>query len=438
MRVLWLTNIMLPVCARALGLAWSEREGWLTGCHGRMEAEAQLSRREGHAPEFELSVAFPAVDERSCYRAGAEPLRVGETVFYGFMEELTRPEEYDATIESSLREILKVAKPDVIHIFGTEFPHTLAMLRICELEGVPRSRVLISMQGVCSQIARDYMGGLPKRVQTSRTLRDILRRDSLMQQQAKMIRRGERESEALGLAVHVAGRTAFDRESVLRVNGSLHYHELQETMRPVFYEAPGDGAMSSGAGTHTLFLAQGDVPFKGVHWAIAALSRLVARYPDARMRVAGNDVSGVSALRIGGYGRYLRQLIGESGLGERITFLGYIDAQRMREELLHCETFLCPSSIENSPNSLAEAMLSGVPCVASRTGGIPSMADDGTEVSFFKKNDPEDLADKVSALWEDTGAAARMGQQARARALVQHDPENNYRTLTAIYREIGR
>lgn len=45
----------------------------------------------------------------------------------------------------------------------------------------------------------------------------------------------------------------------------------------------------------------------------------------------------------------------------------------MIEQYLKAHIFVCPSSVENSPNSLGEAQLLGVPCIGSIAGGIPSM-----------------------------------------------------------------
>ena len=51
----------------------------------------------------------------------------------------------------------------------------------------------------------------------------------------------------------------------------------------------------------------------------------------------------------------------------------------MRQAYLEADVFLLPSQSENSPNSLGEAMLLGLPCVASNAGGIPDMLADGQE-----------------------------------------------------------
>ena len=58
-------------------------------------------------------------------------------------------------------------------------------------------------------------------------------------------------------------------------------------------------------------------------------------------------------------------------LEDKVSFLGPLNAEQMKAEYLRSNVFLCPSSIENSPNSLGEAQMLGVPCVASYVGGIP-------------------------------------------------------------------
>ncbi|MBQ7678448.1 MAG: glycosyltransferase [Butyrivibrio sp.] len=448
MRVLWLTNLMLPAYARAKGLPWSDREGWLSGCYDRVI--------DGSLP-VELGVAFPGNGGQLTPGRG-EMLEPDGVRFYVFPEDLTHPECYDPALESALRAILTDFHPDLVHVFGTEFPHTLALLRTCEAAGIPRNRVLISLQGICGEIAAHYMDGLAGRVQGSRSIRDRIRRDSLAEQQQKMAQRGEREAEALKLAVHVAGRTDFDRRSVLGINPSLQYHVLQETMRGVFYSGE---TWTGPRRPHTLFASQGDVPFKGLHRLLMAMPQLLAAYPYAHLYVAGNSVIGAPDrssvtvpdeqqgstsqrqrvkvpqwLKISGYGKYLQELIRIHHLSAHVTVLGSLSAAQMKEQLLSCETFVCPSTIENSPNSLAEAMLLGVPCVTAAVGGIPSMAGDGREALFFHRD--EELTETILRLWGDQALERQLGAQARERALGQHDPAANAAALLGVYKEMMR
>ena len=55
---------------------------------------------------------------------------------------------------------------------------------------------------------------------------------------------------------------------------------------------------------------------------------------------------------------------------DKIEFLGRLSAEGMKQAYLDANVFVMPSTIENSPNSLGEAMLLGVPCVAADVGGV--------------------------------------------------------------------
>ena len=172
MNVLWLCNFMLPMVAERLGLEATNKEGWISGL-----ASVLLERQKGNA--IRLAVAFPVEQERDGYR---EELKLGEqgTVeCFGFYEDTAHPERYDVGLEARLQKILEAAKPDVIHCFGTEYPHTLALCRAYSR----KERILIGIQGLCAVYADAYFANLPDRVIRSATLRDSLRKDTLQMQQ---------------------------------------------------------------------------------------------------------------------------------------------------------------------------------------------------------------------------------------------------------------
>ncbi len=203
MKVLWLCNIMLPAIAQELELPYSNREGWLTGIYERICRE---KKRNGNGMRIELGICFPmdeGTEEAMRRQEKKREFRLEESgVFcYGFRENLEVPERYDAGLEERLKEILEDFKPDMVHIFGTEFPHTLAMVRAF---GRPE-RTLVGIQGLCSACAEAYMADLPERVVRRKTFRDWLRKDGILQQQEKFRIRGEREKEALGKTSHITG-----------------------------------------------------------------------------------------------------------------------------------------------------------------------------------------------------------------------------------------
>ena len=452
MRILWLCNIMLPAIGEALGLPYSNREGWLTGIYERIckeegkgiERENGISTDGGSISDgvrgnkrIELGICFP-MEEMLFHSLGMKTggrFRIGEAgvVCYALEENLAAPEIYDNRIEGHIKEILEDFKPDIVHIFGTEFPHTLAMVRAF---GRPE-RMLVGIQWLCSACADAYMADLPERVIQRKTFRDWLKKDSIPQQQEKFRIRGEREKEALKGVRHITGRTEFDRRETGKINSEANYHFMNETMRSPFYSGRWKAEKCR---PYSIFLSQGDYPLKGFHYVLRAMPEILARYPKACVYVAGNNIiahkSVKDKIKISSYGKYLLELIKKYGLEKHVKILGRLSADEMKKQFLKSSLYICPSSLENSPNSVGEAMLLGVPVAAADTGGIPSMITDGKEGLLYPPGNVKKLAECVMRTWEEQEETLKRAEAARARALQTHDGNRNYERLLGIYEEI--
>jgi glycosyltransferase involved in cell wall biosynthesis len=129
-------------------------------------------------------------------------------------------------------------------------------------------------------------------------------------------------------------------------------------------------------------------------------------------------------------------MIGASGLSSAVEFLGYVDAHAMANALSLSHVFVIPSYIENSPNSLCEAMQVGVPCVASYAGGIPSLIDDRQTGCLFPTGDAPLLAESILRVFRDDEFASRLGRCARAEASGRHAPARVKSELLAAYRGV--
>lgn len=432
-KLLWVCNLMLPAIARELHLPYSSREGWLSGIFERIQGEESVYR---------LGVCFPVRRELLAELQKGDFLgeqvrrfTAGNMVCYAFEERMESPELYEPELEGRMEEILADFQPDLLHIFGTEFPHTLAAVRAF---GKPR-QTLIGIQGLCSEIAKVYMAGLPEEVQKAVTFRDWLRKDSIRQQQEKFAARGNHERQALLECGHITGRTDFDRRACEQINPHARYHFMNETMRREFYQ----GSWKREACIpHSLFLGQGDYPLKGMHFVLEALARLTEKYPDSKLYVAGNSVIAQDTwkekLKLPAYGKYLLRLIARYGLQDRVIMTGPLDAAGMRERILSSGVFVCASVLENSPNTVGEAMLLGVPVAASAVGGIPDLITEGEDGLLFPAGDTAALAEAVERLWTEPELAERISENARRKAAGIHDGEANYRRLLAIYQQMEK
>ena len=423
MRVLWVCNLAIPLIAEQLNLPVSNREGWLTGLIEKISLKPIGDR-------LTLGVAFPVEG------AGLEinrAITVSENCVikaYGFGEDTGKPYIYDDSLEDTLRGVISDFEPDIVHVFGTEYPHALAAIRAF---GDP-DHTVVGIQGLCSRIAEHYTADIPLTVKYGITFRDLVRRDNVWQQIDKFRKRGINEIQAIRETGHVAGRTDFDRTAAEDIHPGVKYHFVGETMRQPFYQG---SWKQENCIPHSIFLSQGDYPLKGFHYVLRAMPRILEEYPDAVLYVAGANLLASDTwkdrVKRCSYGRYLYKLIRKYHLRDHVVMLGKLNADQMKEQYLSSNVFVCPSSLENSPNSLGEAMLLGVPCVASNVGGIPSMMVGGQDGILFPAGNVEALAEDIIEIFAQEEITKAYSRNAKKHAHENHDSDNNYSALMMMY-----
>ena len=116
-----------------------------------------------------------------------------------------------------------------------------------------------------------------------------------------------------------------------------------------------------------------------------------------------------------------------------VEWLGSLAPAEIVSELKATSVYVHPSIVENSPNSLAEAMILGVPCVASSAGGVPSLLKDGHEGLLCSPNDVYGLAGAIGTMATQPARAARLGANARSRARRRHEPRTIAQDTVAMY-----
>ena len=117
----------------------------------------------------------------------------------------------------------------------------------------------------------------------------------------------------------------------------------------------------------------------------------------------------------------LEAQVARLGLGTRVLFAGRVERDRLPALFAAADLFLLPSvhdhagNVDGLPNTLLEALATGLPIVASRVAGVPTVIEDGVEGLLVPERDPGALAAAVAALLDDPEWAARLGRAARAR-----------------------
>lgn len=415
MRVLWISNIVFP---EALQLLLHEGQlkssgGWMLGA-----ANALIETKES------ISLAVAAVCEQVCKLT----ILQGCNIRYYLLPKGKGNDRINHDYDRYWIEVKNDFRPDVVHIHGTECSHGLSYLDVC-----PNDNVVVSIQGLITYCAKYYKEGLTWwDILKNITFHDIIR-GTIWQQQHLFERRGVYERMIIQRCNHIVGRTSWDRiHSTLYHPGAVYY-KCNETLRDEFYCNELWDYMK--CLKHTIFLSQASYPLKGLHILLKAMSIVILKYPDTVVRIGGKDIirrkNFKDKIKFSGYGKIISSLIHKYRLEKNICFIGNLDANEMKNEYLKCNLFLCPSTVENSSNSLAEAQILGVPVVCSYAGGLPDMMK-GNEDNMYRFDDFEALADIICRVFVQEGKQIDMSQIAR----VRHDKSQNALNLLSIYNSI--
>lgn len=215
--------------------------------------------------------------------------------------------------------------------------------------------------------------------------------------------------------------------------GGLSFNN--ETLRDEFYT--GEWSLDN-CEPHSIFCSQAHVPLKGLHLLLQALAIVRKRHPDVKLYVGRKDYGRIPLPARNAYERYIHRLLRENDLYDHVVFTGSLNAQQMKERYLKSQVFVLPSSIENSPNSLGEAMLLGVPCIASDVGGVRCLMTHSVEGLIYPADDPHLLAYDICEMFAHPEKAAQMARAGREHAGKTHDAQKNLEILHQIYTEIAR
>ena len=249
-KVLWLINTVLPRATEAFHLNQNVYGGWLTA----------LIKGIAEQSAIHLIVVFPNFKSSGVERAEKDGI-----VFYSVAMPSIH-HRYHPETEIHFKTILKNENPDIVHIFGTEFSHALAM--VCAFD-TPK-QTLIHIQGLCSFIALHYLDGIPAKVLKKKSLKELLTGKGMVYDQGLFYVRAKFETEALIRCGHVDGRTTWDKACALQINDALKYHYCSESLRDGFYQLRWDINQIE---RHTVFISQATYPLKGFHLALGLFRR---------------------------------------------------------------------------------------------------------------------------------------------------------------------
>lgn len=415
-RVLWFTNT--PSLAARQTNAGSNLGGWIESLHKQLHK----------APEIELGIVFhnSASENLRFDLEGTHYYGIGKPKNVGFLKDKVDKWQHKLDDQHYLHHYQKIIEeynPEIIHIFGTEQPFGLIhRLNI-------KKPVIIQIQGNLNSIAGKWHSGISKsEIFRHSKLKNIILGRGIYHEYLTFLKKAAREKEILTHCRYVIGRTDWDRRITRVMAKESKYFHCEELLRDEFQSDSWDYAEDTGR--TVLFSTLSGVTYKGLETVLKTASILKELIPgEFEWHIAG--VKGDEEII-----EITEKSYNLKFFGQNVFFLGTVNAEGMVKRLKQSSIYIHPSHIENSPNSVCEAMMLGMPVIATNVGGVPSMISDKEDGILVQDGDANAMAGAILEMISDPAKAKEMGDKAKTRSVKRHDPQAVLNTLLDIYRTI--
>ncbi len=415
MRVLWFTNT--PSLYKNLSQHHYYGGGWIES----------LERVISRSHDIELGISFFHQTDEAKHKqddATYYPIRRQRKGSAGRFLQNWTGKITDKSHINSFKSVINDFKPDIIQVFGTEGPFAA----IQTMTNVP---VVVHIQGLVNPYLNAYY---PPGIDvldiflSRRFLLGHLLGNSDLFLRRRFRKMAKREIGYLRDAKYIIGRTQWDRSVTrLMAPSSLYFHG-DEVLRPLFYDL--QQWRKTNNEKLTIITTISSTPFKGIDM-ILKTAAILKTYTGLAFewQVVGIDASNKMV-------QFFEDHTGIKAEHCHVKFVGVKPVADLAALLLQGDVFAHPSYIDNSPNSVCEAQMLGLPVIACNSGGIPSLIEDGVTGVLVPANAPFEMASGISKIFIDTVLAEKISRNGRETARARHAPDKIVSDILATYRAI--
>lgn len=421
MKVLWVINRPINPMKKMLGQDSISTSGsWLDTAYNLLVEQDNI----------ELVVATIDNVKNFLYK------KEGSTSFYIFPSRgSTLNYRIDSNENKKDWEYLKQKEnPDLIQIWGTEFPHSMLTANVFK-----DKTIVVYMQGMVSQISKHYLSGLDeKELNSSLTIRDFIRRDTIKQQKKKFLRRAENENELLKLSNFVIVENNWCAINCKIINPDIQVIYSNLPINEEFFNHYWD---KNKIEKNSIMTIAGGYPIKGLHVLLKALTIVKKEIPDFKLYIPGRPLFSrkniLDKIKKNGYDKILEDIILQNNLKENLVFMGNLSQKQMAHRMSISNIFVMPSSIENHSSSLIEAMIVGMPCIASNVGGVSELIQNNVNGFVYRFEEYEVLAYHMINLLKNDDKAYELAFNAQKIRNIRGNQKLG-KELSEIYKKILR
>ncbi len=163
-------------------------------------------------------------------------------------------------------------------------------------------------------------------------------------------------------------------------------------------------------------------PVKGLQYLIEAMDIIKKKEPEAKLILIGE----------GEERKNLEKLVKKLNLKNNVIFVGKVPNEKVPEYLVAADIFVLSSISEGFPNTILEAMASGLSIVATKVGGLAEIIKDGKNGFLVKPKNPQEIAEKILLLFENDNLKEKISKNNKEE-VKKYSSENIIRKLEKIY-----
>lgn len=411
MKVLWFT--LSPCGASAKLNPLQVTNGWLASLEKQINVDV------------ELAISFYTYEKM-------RPFKIGNTKYYplykGYkknkinllIDNIRRTFFKSDDITDCLR-IVEDFEPDIIHVHGTEEKFGL-------IQNYCNCPVLISIQGLLSPYSEKYFSGISLRQATLyESWINKIAFKSTKRYFSFFCKNAKRERQILRQAKYIMGRTSWDYRITRLLAPNSIYYVGNEILRDSFYNLKWEKEEKSHTSIITTIVSGGH--YKGVESILLTAKYLKEYNIKFQWNVVGlSKASDIVKLVENIYKEHFDQ--------NNIILLGRKDEKGIVDILLQTDIYCQVSHIENSPNSLCEAMLIGMPIVATFAGGTDSILNNGVDGVLVQDGDNYSIAGAIKELILNETLAKKYANSAYITAQKRHDKKAIKQQVLFSYQDI--
>lgn len=375
----------------------------------------QIVRKE---PTIDLGVAFcfPNLDFKYKYE-GVSYYPIPAYRWSG-LQRLCGKDNRKSMIAHSLR-IIKDFQPDLIQIFGSENDFGL----LCQHTNIP---IVIHMQGCLPPY---YNALFP----VGMNKYDFYFTKGLswhfrwmgIRSETSFRKRAEQEIQTIQHCRYFMGRTEWDKGLVSLFNSDATYFHCEEALRDSFLTGTKRWTLPKDKRVRIISVISNPW-YKGMD--------LILKTANLLKRLTTLDfewhVYGVRDIR------FYENKYNIRAKEVNVHIMGTAMKDELVDALCNSTLYVHPSYIDNSPNSICEAQMLGLPILATNVGGLSSIVRDGETGILFPANAPYTLTNLIKQLSADSERCQSLSKAAIAQATERHNPDNIRKTLLNIYQTI--